>query len=114
MDVNSQTPFEAYSGTDPYIFVSYAHSDGSAVFPEIAYLHEQGYRIWYDEGADCANEWTDQVAKALAKSALCLVFVSPYAAKSQYVRSEINYARDCRTPLLAIHIAETQLPSSLE
>ena len=28
-------PFEAYSGDQPYVFVSYAHADGELVFREI-------------------------------------------------------------------------------
>jgi hypothetical protein len=29
----TRIPFEAYKGTDPYIFVSYAHKDSDKVFP---------------------------------------------------------------------------------
>jgi hypothetical protein len=38
-------PFEAYNGSEPYLFVSYAHKDSHVVFPEIAFLHEAGYRV---------------------------------------------------------------------
>ena len=43
-------PFPAYRGDDPYVFVSYAHPDGTIVYPELTRLDELGYNILYDEG----------------------------------------------------------------
>ena len=43
-------PFSAYQGSEPYVFVSYAHEDCDVVFPEILWLRDQGFNIWYDEG----------------------------------------------------------------
>ena len=40
-------PFEAYEGSDPFIFISL---DSEIVYEEITELHESGYKIWYDEG----------------------------------------------------------------
>ena len=45
-----QLPFPAHSGSAPYLFVSYAHVNADKVYPEIAWLHEAGINIWYDEG----------------------------------------------------------------
>ncbi len=104
-DVSLPAPFEAYSGDDPYIFVSYAHADGAMVFPELTYLHDQGYRIWFDEGIDPGNEWPDEVANALAGASYFIVFMSPNAIASKNVRDEINYAINHEKPFLAIHIS---------
>jgi hypothetical protein len=114
MELDTQPPFEAYRGNEPFIFVSYSHKDGSAVFPDIASLQAQGYRIWYDEGIGPGNDWTDEIAKALAGSTLFLVFVSPHAIDSKNVRKEINFAISRDKPVLAVHIAETRLPPGLE
>ena len=46
-----ETPFPAYKGDEPYVFVSYAHDDSSRVYPEITRLRDQGFNIWYDEGS---------------------------------------------------------------
>lgn len=35
-------PFEAYFGSEPYIFISYAHKDSEFVFNEISALHDAG------------------------------------------------------------------------
>lgn len=42
-----ETPFPAYKGDEPYVFVSYAHDDSSQVYPEITRLHDQGFNVWY-------------------------------------------------------------------
>jgi hypothetical protein len=114
MDASLAPPFEAYNGPLPYAFVSYAHKDADTVFPEIARLHAQGFRIWYDEGIDPGNEWPDEVARSLAGCSLFMVFISPEAVRSQNVRNEVNYALNKGKTFLAIHIVETPLPSGLE
>ena len=38
-------PFPAYRGDDPYVFVSYAHPDGTIVYPELTRLNEDGQVI---------------------------------------------------------------------
>ncbi len=43
-------PFPSYDGDEPYVFVCYAHEDSDIVYPEIAWLREQGTNLWYDEG----------------------------------------------------------------
>jgi len=112
-DVALPAPFEAYTGKEPYLFASYAHVDGEIVYPELTYLHEQGYRIWYDEGIDPGNEWPEEVAKALASASHFIVFISPNAVNSRNVRNEINFAINNQKPFLAIYIKETELPPGL-
>ncbi|MEJ2087913.1 MAG: hypothetical protein P8Y69_05460 [Gammaproteobacteria bacterium] len=46
----AERPFPAYRGEEPYIFVSYSHADAESVYPDLAWLHEQGINVWYDEG----------------------------------------------------------------
>ena len=113
-DVKLPLPFEAYTGKEPYIFVSYAHTDGIAVFNEITELHKRGYRIWYDEGIDPGNEWPEEIAKALDQSACFLVFISAAAVQSKNVRNEINFALNKRKTFLAIYLEEVKLPPGLE
>jgi hypothetical protein len=69
--VNLPIPFEAYKGSDPYIFVSYAHRDAEIVYPELKTLQDHGYRVWYDEGIDPGNEWPREIASAIKQCACC-------------------------------------------
>lgn len=112
-DVDLPLPFEAYSGREPFVFVSYAHREGALVFEEISYLHQAGYRVWYDEGIDPGNEWPEAVAQALSNAAQFLVFVSPNVVASRNVRNEINFALNRGMPFLAVHLTETELPAGL-
>lgn len=106
-------PFPAYRGSDPYIFISYAHVDADRVFKEIKDFNEHGYNVWYDEGIAPGNEWTDEIAEALEKSALFVVFITPASAGSPNVLNEINFAIGDRKPFIAIHLEETVLRAGL-
>jgi hypothetical protein len=110
----TEPPFEAYSGLDPYLFVSYSHKDSSLVYQELNRLHQLNFRIWYDEGIDPGNEWPEEVALALKNCAFFLVFISENSIKSRNVINEINFAIKFLKPVLAIHIEETELPIGLE
>jgi hypothetical protein len=107
-------PFDAYTGDEPYIFVSYSHKDAGRVFPELQTLRSLGYRIWYDEGIEPGNEVSEIIAGAILRCGFFLVFISPNAVNSRYVRDEINFAIDKEKELLAIHLEETKLPAGIE
>ena len=113
-DVDLPIPFEAYSGEEPFIFISYAHKDGAKVFEIITELHKKGYRIWYDEGIDPGNEWPEEIAKALAACDMFVVFMSENAAASVNVRNEINFALNREKPFLTVYLEKAQLPLGLE
>jgi TIR domain len=113
-DVDLPIPFQAYMGDEPYVFVSYAHKDGRVVFTELQALHQKGVRIWYDEGIDPGNEWPEEIAKALDRAMVFLVFISKVAVESRNVRNEINFALNRGKRFIAIHLEDTQLPPGLE
>ena len=113
-DTSVHPPFEAYRGDAPFIFVSYAHADAPAVFPELVRLRESGYRIWYDEGIDPGNEWPEAIEQALQRCAFFLVFMTDRAVASRNVRNEINFALCEAKPFVAIHIEETDLRYGLK
>ena len=107
-------PFDAYKGKEPYIFVSYAHKDAVLVYPDLLSLAQQGYRIWYDEGIDPGNEWTEDIARAINQSSFFLVYITPDSVKSKNVRNEIEFALNANKEFIAIHLAETHLPDGLQ
>jgi tetratricopeptide (TPR) repeat protein len=111
---NTRIPFEAYRGTDPYIFVSYAHKDSDQVFPIIAEFHQAGFPVWYDEGIDPGNEWPEEIAKALLNCSLFIVFISASAAESRNVVREINYALSKNKPFIHIWLEDATLNPGLE
>ena len=107
-------PFSAYSGSKPYIFVSYAHKDMKTVFAIIDKLNNSGYRFWYDEGLEPGEEWPEIVGKRIIKCGQFLVFMSPHAVKSRNIRNEINLAFSENKNILVIYLDNTRLSSGLK
>ncbi len=107
-------PYPAYRGRGPYVFISYAHDDQEKVFAEIKRFNEAGYNVWYDEGIAPGNEWTDEIADALADCSLFVVMLTPTSAPRENVQNEINFALDEKKPFLAIHLEETELKRGLK
>ncbi len=106
-------PFPAYSGDDPYIFISYAHEDSDVVFPEIQWLKDQGFNLWYDEGISPGSEWHQELADRIDRCHLFLYFITPRSAASDHCQREVHYAIDNGKQLLAVHLEETELPSGI-
>ena len=106
-------PYPAYRGSEPYVFVSYAHVDSEKVFAEIKRFNETGFNVWYDEGIAPGNEWTDEIAGALERCSVFVVMLTPRSAPRENVLNEINFALDEKKPFLAIHLEETELKSGL-
>jgi hypothetical protein len=91
-DVSIDIPCTAYTADKPFLFVSYAHADAAEVYPEISRISLLGCRVWFDEGIDPGNEWPEEIAKALTRSAMFIVFITPNAVNSKNVWNEINFA----------------------
>jgi formylglycine-generating enzyme required for sulfatase activity len=106
-------PFESYTGNDPYIFVSYARLDKSFVYSTLQVFHDAKVNVWYDEGIPPSTEWVEEIAQAIKKSSLFVLFMSPQAVSSRFVRNEINYAVSLDKNILSIYLEDTLLPEGL-
>ncbi len=109
-----KAPFDAYRGSKPYIFISYAHADKNQVYEQIKNLNTKGYRIWYDEGIEPGRNFVENIAQAIENCAYFLVFISPNSIASEYVNKEIHFALENKCPFLAVHLTQTNLPSGLK
>ncbi len=113
-------PFRAYRSDDgpqgemkPYIFVSYAHLDREQVYADIERLHDEGHRIWYDEGIRGGADWADTLAWAIENATQFLLFLSPRSMASENVLDEIHWARESRVPIVPLWLEAVALPRSL-
>ncbi|MFW9773836.1 MAG: TIR domain-containing protein [Promethearchaeota archaeon] len=111
---NFQMPFKAYTGDDPFLFVSYAHLDKLEVYPIIDYLNKMGIKIWYDEGIPVSENWKKSISVNLDRCKTFLVFISPHIINSEMVRKEISFALKKKKPFFAVYLNETRLPTELE
>ena len=75
------------------VFLSYARSDEKFARELSSELTKHGLAVWLDEEQVLPGDNLHQcVADALKKSNAMVVLLSPEAMKSEFVRSEINYA----------------------
>lgn len=109
-----ERPFSAYKGSDPYIFVSYAHDDAELVYPELQRLRDAGFNVWYDEGISPGSTWRDEVALALTQCSLFLLFVTPRSVASHNCQQELNFSLSRERKMLCAHLEDTSLPPGME
>lgn len=108
-----QLPFKAYKGDEPFIFVSYAHSDKLQVYPIMDYLNKSGFNVWYDEGISVSEDWKKSIVKNIENCSAFLVFITPHIIDSEYVRKEISYALSQKKPFFSVYLKDTKLPGEL-
>lgn len=100
---------EPYSGSDPYVFISYAHKNSDTVLPLIHALQEQDVRIWFDEGIEAGTEWPEYIAERLENSYCVIAFLSEAFTESQNCRREINFTIDLKKEIMAVYLEEVVL-----
>ncbi len=105
---------QAYEGSEPYVFVSYAHKDSGQVFPVLNELQERGYRFWYDDGIAPGSEWPEDIARHLDGAAAVIAFVTPRSMASNNCRREINFSLSRNKPFLSILLEQTKMSLGME
>lgn len=104
---------EVYEGTEPYVFVSYAHADKERVVPLIQGLQRRGIRVWYDIGIEFGEDWLQVIVEHLERSTCVVSFITPnYIASDNCVR-ELIFAIDEGYGLIMCHLEKTTLPAKL-
>lgn len=103
-----------YEGGEPYIFLSYAHADASAVMAIAARLQEAGCRIWYDGGIEVGSEWPEYIAAHLEGAAVMLAFISNAYVRSDNCRREMHFAQTRKISTVNIFLEETALTPGME
>ncbi len=107
-------PLPAYKGEDSYVFVSYSHEDDDLAHPQIRWLQDQGFNVWWDEGISPGAVWRGELADALQGCALIIYLITPNSVRSEQCTREVNFGLDeFHRPVLAIHLVETALPHAL-
>lgn len=108
-----QEVMSPYKGKEPYIFISYAHKNSDAIFPIIAHLQQNGYRVWYDGGIDPGVEWDENIALHINDCRYFIAFMSEAYLESSNCKDELNYARDKEKQRLLVYLEEIQLPEGM-
>lgn len=109
-----QTKFEAYTGKEPYLFVSYSHRDTKKVYPILDALYERKYRMWYDESCENGNDFRDELRERIEKCEAVLLFVSENSMKSPFCGMEIIVARENKKRLYPIYLDSAEIPPAFQ
>ena len=109
-----QTKFEAYTGKEPYLFVSYSHRDADKVYPILDALYDRKYRLWYDESCETGNDFRDELRERIEGSEAVLLFVSESSMASPFCGMEIIVARENGKRLYPIYLDNTAVPPAFQ
>lgn len=107
-------PFQSYTGDEPFVFVCYSHADKKKVYPELLWLREQGFNIWYDEGIPPGDEWQDRIASAIQNADQFLFYLSPNSAQSRVCRDEFNLALYEKIRTITVQLKPADLVGGLK
>ena len=107
-------PVKSYAGTEPFLFVSYAHADKVEVFKVLKALDAEKIRFWYDEGITITSNWETMIIQRIDQAQAMLVFISPATMKSVYCLNELLHAMDTKKKLIPIYLQPTELDERLK
>lgn len=94
-----------------YAFISYSNHDRELVNLVARELEARGFDIWMDVlDLKPGQEWTKILENAIKNAGVFLVFLTPSAASSQFVRNEIVMAQDERLPIIPVKMEECDVP----
>ncbi len=99
----------------PSCFVSYASSDRVMVESLAEDLRSHRYQVWIDfEGILGGAQWEAAIRAAIDRSEVCIVALTPDALQSQWVKREIDLARQTKKHVIPVLMREIPLPEGLE
>ena len=107
-------PVAAYRGSEPFVFVCYAHDDADLVYDEMAWLNDQGFHIWYDEGVTAGENWRATIGDALMRADKVLFYVSAASLRSDHCNREVSLALDEGKEVLPVYLEAVDLPADLK
>jgi len=107
-------PFAAYTGDEPYVFVSYAHEDSAFVLAEIKWLQNQGFNVWYDEGIAPGHAWREEIGQKIQDASCILFVVTEHSIAAEHCIDEVEVARAHNINILSVHPKAVELSPGLE
>ena len=108
------SPKASYSGSDPYVVVSYAHADLSVVSADLRFLQDEGCNVWYDEGIGAGLSWRDEVALAISECSLFVIFLTRNSISSEVCRQELFLALSRERRVLVVYLEDCQISPGME
>lgn len=113
-DVGLSKPIPAYRGSEPYVFVCYAHRDSDTVYSDVVLLDQNGIKVWYDEGIPAGKSWRAEIAAAIQDATKFILFISEASLNSAHCLREVDYALNHDIEIIPVYLDDSTLPAELE
>ena len=91
------------------VFLSYARPDATTANHIANALRQQGFSVWYDEQLPAHRAYSEVIEEQLEAAQAVIVLWSSGSARSQWVRSEANRARETGR-LVQVRLDDVRLP----
>ncbi len=104
-----------YTGSDPYVFISYAHADADKVYPVLSRLQLERCRVWFDAGIAAGENWRRMIASKI-EAEDCknfLLFISKNSVNSFDVEAEINAALALHKKIIPINLDDAKFDTNI-
>lgn len=109
------TKFKAYTGKEPYLFISYSHRDTEKVYETLDDLYDKRFRIWYDESCETGNDFRDELRKRIEKCEAVILFISEASMTSPFCGMEIIVARENNKRIFPVFVDDNvQVPPAFQ
>lgn len=102
--MNVKKPFKSYKGDGKFAYACYVLDDSDFVFPVLLKLHNQRYRIRYDEGVQDEVEVDALRKHNIRHCDVCIVFMSGNALRSQYFLNQIEIAQKFNVNMYVVYV----------
>ena len=109
-----QTKFDAYTGKEPFLFISYSHRDTEQVYPILDELHDRKFRIWYDESCETGNDFRAELRDRIERCEAVILFVSKSSMSSPFCGMEIIVARENQKRIYPVYVDESEVPPAFQ
>ncbi len=104
--IDLKTKFDAYTGNEDFLFISYSHRDTDKVYPILDKLHDKKYRIWYDESCETGNDFRDELKNKIQACVGVILFVSEASMNSPFCGMEILCAKENNKRIFPVYLGD--------
>ena len=105
----------SYEGDEPYIFVSYSHSDIVKVREILKRVDKEKFRFWYDDTMEIGEDFRLELQSKIENCCAFLLFVSENSMQSKYCGMEIIVAYKNNKRIFPVFLDDnTEIPGPLK
>lgn len=113
MDKENCTEYEIpqypYEGNEPYLYISYSHSDYKIIRSLSTLMVNSGFRIWSDDGIP-VGDWDQTVKNHIEKCSVFICFISKNYLESFNTSHELFTASDNRKEIIPVYLEKVDIP----